>query len=130
MANLQGIQRYWAVAGLTVGGYLAGFLTAAAEGALIGTVAGAILAWALVRSAIADAIVGVIKGMFFVALIGPGADWLLSGQAMTHKLPLALVSGALLGGALGVKNARRPRKVPNTPASDPAESQSAGNVTA
>jgi hypothetical protein len=110
----------WAAPILLTSG--AGWLVAGEAGALFGAAGGVLTGWALVRGALAEALAGSVKGIVFVALIGPGADWLISGQPVTDKLPMALVSGALLGAALGIKNAR-PKRSPSREAA--ADYQSA-----
>lgn len=86
---------------------------------MVGAAAGVLAGWATARGAHAEALAGAVKGIIFVAIIGPGADWLISGNPVTDKLALALVSGGLVGAALGIKNARpnrKPRNSDSTPA--------------
>jgi hypothetical protein len=86
-----------------------GLATRDAGAALLGGVGGGILAWALQKGAIFYCLRGAALGAVFLTIAGPGADLIISRTSIGPNAVKAIVAGALVGGMLGVKNAR-PRK--------------------
>lgn len=86
-----------------------GFLLGGVGGALLGAVGGAITCWGIHKQAVVKGIRGALTGAFFLLLVGPLADWFISRAPPGPKAIYAVVVGALVGGLLGVRNARRPR---------------------
>ena len=77
--------------------------------ALLAGVGGAILGWAVVKGVVVAAVRGIFLGAGFAVVVGPLADRMISGRPIHETLWAALVVGTLVGGLLGVRNARRKR---------------------
>lgn len=84
-----------------------GWLLMSPAGALLTACAGGILGWSFVKRVVWAWFRGALLGAGFLSLVGPGADWFLHGVPMDEKLHDAIVIGSLVGGLLGVRNARR-----------------------
>lgn len=91
---------------LVLAGGAGGFAAAGPGGGLLGAVAGFLFALASGRGAMVSFVRGAAIGAGFLVLVGPGADYLLSRAPMGPTLVKAVVAGALVGGALGIKNHR------------------------
>lgn len=99
-----------ALALLVLLGAVVGAAIAGNEGALLGGVAGLLALWANRRRAWWNALRGAAIGAAFLFLVGPLADSLLSRTPLTERVLQAVVAGALVGAALGIKNARAPKE--------------------
>lgn len=101
-------------------GLVTGWLFAEKAGALLMGVGGLILGWAVNKGAVFHAVRGAVIGAFFLSLVGPGADWIISGASPGSQLYQALVIGALVGALLGVRNARKPKSERVSVAGEPS----------
>lgn len=94
------------VVGMVVGGLL-GKIFFDWGGTLLAAVGGGILGWAHHKRAYWEALRGGLLGAFFLCLVGPGCDYLISRTPLEERLVPAAVTGLLVGSLLGVRNSRR-----------------------